>query len=978
MKPHLLALFFLVTVVAESADYLPRNTQAPGEHPPTPEEALAAITVPPGFEVTLFACEPDVHQPVAMVTDDFGRIWVAESYSYKEWEKTGEDRIIILEDTDNDGVHDKRTVFWTGGNHISGMNVGWGGVWICSAPHLLFIPDHDGDDVPDGEPEIVLDGWTTKAGHNFVNGLEWGIDGWLYGRHGITQPSLVGKPGAPEEERIRLDCSIWRYHPVTKAFEVVSRGTTNPWGMDWDETGELFFTNNVNGHLWHSVPGALFPRMNNRPDPGNVFFDYERMPMTADHLHHAGTIQDWTKTRDGLGVHSDLGGGHSHCGGMIYLADNWPAKYRGRIFMSNTHGRRLNQNILERQGSAYVGKRAPDLFFANQPWFRGVSVIYGPDGGVFVSDWTDLGECHDNDGVHRTSGRIFKITYGKPAVSRDAIAMLYDEDDQLAELHYHENEWFTRKARRLLQERKAYGDDVGNAERILQRTLKGNPDEVLRIRALLTLHALDALEESDWLDLMDESSEHLRKWGVRLAVDHGAPSQKMLNRFVEAAAEEKSGLVRLYLASALQRIDGPDRWQLATALAQRQDDATDRYLPLMLWYGVKDPMAKKPLAAIAWLDHCSIPKLHRFTARLACETEPSQAVFDALLSRFPDSGNQALELAHGMLAGLEGQRNLPTSDAWPAARDFLAQSSEPELAIRLGLSLAPAETTGSLVKRVEAGDSRALELLVEARAPVTRELLANALDHPKLRKTALQGLIQIPSQKASQKILTSWSNLDATEQTAAVDTLVSTKTSARLLLDAMESQQIPRGALNAFQARQIQAMKDEDLGKRLGQIWGELKSSSAAKRDEIKHYQNQLTADVLAQGNHAHGKELYAQRCAACHSLHGEGGNIGPELTGANRTDLYYLLENIIDPSATLPRDFHVTLVTKTDGQLVMGNLAKKTDYTLTLTTPTGDVVINRDDITEQKTSPISLMPEGLLNGLEIKEVRDLIAYLMK
>ncbi|MCB1080124.1 MAG: dehydrogenase, partial [Verrucomicrobiae bacterium] len=189
---------------------------------------------------------------------------------------------------------------------------------VCDSPNLLFIPDRDRDDVPDGEPEIVLDGWTTEAKHNFFNGLTWGIDGWLYGRHGITTASSVGAPGTPEEERVKFDCSIWRYHPVTKAFEIVCRGTTNPWGLDWNEAGELFFTNNVNGHLWHGIFGAFYPRMGNRDDRF-IEHVYDRIGMCADHLHHAGSTDDWTKTRDGKGVHGELGGGHSHCGGMIYL-----------------------------------------------------------------------------------------------------------------------------------------------------------------------------------------------------------------------------------------------------------------------------------------------------------------------------------------------------------------------------------------------------------------------------------------------------------------------------------------------------------------------------------------------------------------------------------------------------------------------------------------------------------------------------------
>ena len=172
-------LITLVSALSAEDNYQPRNTQKAGDEPPSPREAADAITVPEGFQVRLFAGEPDVRQPVAMALDDRRRLWVAESYSYKEWKKTGEDRIIMLEDTDNDGRHDKRIIFTSGIDHLSGMTVGWGGVWVCSAPNLLFYPDKNREDIPDGEPKIILDGWTTEAKHNFFNGLTWGPDGWL-------------------------------------------------------------------------------------------------------------------------------------------------------------------------------------------------------------------------------------------------------------------------------------------------------------------------------------------------------------------------------------------------------------------------------------------------------------------------------------------------------------------------------------------------------------------------------------------------------------------------------------------------------------------------------------------------------------------------------------------------------------------------------------------------------------------------------
>src|ERR1051325_10007124 len=298
------------------------NTQNPKDKPLSPQAALGKITVPDGFRVSLFAGEPDVMQPIAFDIDDRGRRWVVENYSYPDFQSQGQDRIVIYTDRDGDGRFDERKVFLDRGHRLSGIAVGFGGVWVCSAPELLFFPDADGDDVPDAKPVSHLDGFTLKAENNMVNGLAWGQDGWLCGRRGITAPSLVGRPGSGEAQRVKISCRIWRYHPVRHLFEVVTHGTTNPWGLDWDENGQAFFSNNVIGHMFHVVPGAHYKRMFGEDfDP----YVYGLMEACSDHKHFAGG--DWTKSRGGTGEHDALGGGHSHAGAMVYLGDNWPDTY---------------------------------------------------------------------------------------------------------------------------------------------------------------------------------------------------------------------------------------------------------------------------------------------------------------------------------------------------------------------------------------------------------------------------------------------------------------------------------------------------------------------------------------------------------------------------------------------------------------------------------------------------------------------------
>ncbi len=180
-----------------------------------PEEAARAMTVPPGFHVSLFAGEPDVVQPIAMAIDDRGRIWVAEAYSYPRRVPAAQarDRILIFEDSDGDGRFDRRTVFAEHLNLVSGLAVGFGGVWVGAAPQFLFIPDADGDDRPDGPPQVLLDGWGQHDTHETLNTFTWGPDGWLYGCHGVFTHSLVGPPGSPQDRRTAINAGIWRVSP---------------------------------------------------------------------------------------------------------------------------------------------------------------------------------------------------------------------------------------------------------------------------------------------------------------------------------------------------------------------------------------------------------------------------------------------------------------------------------------------------------------------------------------------------------------------------------------------------------------------------------------------------------------------------------------------------------------------------------------------------------------------------------------------
>ncbi len=952
-----IGLVSLLSVPLFASDlYVPVNSQAPGREPLAPEEAAAVMQVPEGFSVTLFAGEPYVRQPIAMKLDDRGRVWVAESYSYKEWEMKGEDRILIFEDTDNDGRFDTRKIFYDKATHLSGMLVGFGGVWICNSPNLEFIPDRNGDDIPDGPPEVVLDGFTTAANHNFFNGLTWGIDGWLYGRHGIAASSLVGKPGTPPGDRTDVSSGIWRLHPVTHEFEIVVRGTTNPWGLDWNDMGEMFMTGNVNGHIWHVVSGAFYPRMHGQGSAAHV---YDRIPLTADHLHHEGEWTDRKKFRDNAeGLTYLLGGGHTHCGAMIYLGDNWPDRYRNAIFMSNTHGRRINQDLLQRSGSGYVATHGNEFMIANHPWYKGVTQIYGPDGGVYMSDWTDIGECHDNDGVHRTSGRIYKVVYGD--VENPGPLNLADTSNlDLVTYQLHKNEWYVRHARRILQEREVAGLDVGDARKMLVGMLdSGDYPADRQLRFLWALHSTGGVGDKRLTTLLDHDNEHVRSWVVRLIGEEGAPDKTQFQKIRQLASDGESRLVRLYVASTFPRFSKSQQWTMAKDLLLDFGYVKDQNLPYMIWYALRPLVGADPVRALSFLSHCSDPQVYKnIVRRIASDFDLNADLMPRLVQAIDKterqghflqarSGVRGIEEAMHGLKGIEPPSNwsLLTSSRDVGVRDEAAK-------------LRPVFDQGN---------------------PMTAMDWLDLLENQSRRNQAILELAAFDDPKIAAIILRPYKRYLTDDRQAAMATLSSRESFAGQLLQAIKNNEVPRTDMSAFYARQIYNLGNKKLNKLLAEVWGNLRQSPKEKQALIVSWQENLSPSVLAKADIEHGKLVFQQACASCHSVFGEGGNLGPHLDGSDRQNLYYVLENLIDPSAVIPQDYRMTVITLKDGRVLSGNIMEQTRHTLTIAGLGRVEVIPLTEVVKQEQFEQSTMPEGLMETMSENDVRDMIAYLQQ
>jgi len=962
---------------------------------PTPSAALQGMHLPPGFQATLFAGEPDVQQPIGITTDSRGRLWVAENYTYSEaainFHPTFRDRVIILEDTNHDGRFDRRTVFWDQAQKLTSVAIGFGGVFALCPPRLLFVPDRNGDDVPDGEPEVLLDGWDANAvRHNIVNGLKWGPDGWLYGRHGILANSLVGPPGAARERRTTVNASIWRFHPVTHAFEVVAQGTTNPWGHDWDDHGQLFFINTVIGHLWHVVPGAFYKRMYGEHPNAHL---YELIDQTADH-YHWDTKEVWSDIRKAGASPStaQAGGGHAHSGLMFYLGDNWPAAYRDALFTINFHGRRLNSDRLERRGAGYVGRHAPDFMTMDDPWFRGIDLLGGPDGGVFVSDWSDLGECHDQDGIHRSSGRIYRITYGQPAGSFPGdLAKLSGTD--LVRLQLHRNDWFVRQARLILQERAARGLAMAAVHQGLRNLFETQADDTRKLRAMWCLHVTGGAAP-EWLRRqLAHASEHVRAWAIQLLLDQHAPSAELCGEFARMARSDNSGLVLSGLASTLQRMPLAERWPVAEGLGGPSTLAGDPTLSLLIWYGLEPAVSSARERACALAEATGLPKLRRMLARrLTEDLEAEPSPVNRLVAMMGAPAHRAdaafqTNILIGMSEALRGWRKATPPAAWTATANLLAKSPEEnvrrlvrELAVVFGDGRAADELRLILGNAgAEPGiRRRALQALVQNRAPNLVPLLQGLLKELDLAPDAVRGLASLGDPATSTILLNSYPGLrSSSAKTEVINALASRPAFAGALFEAVRSGVIRRQDVGPLQVRQMRSFQDPQMDRQLTELWPELRPRSAEKEQQLARYRKRLTPERLASANAAQGRQVFNQVCATCHLLFGEGAQIGPDLTGSDRRNLEYLLDNILDPSGVVPDSYRVSVITLKDGRVLNGVAGAKTERTLTVQTPTEKLTLERVEIESVTESQLSMMPEGLIEALKEEDLRDLIGYLM-
>ncbi|MEO7599963.1 MAG: PVC-type heme-binding CxxCH protein, partial [Opitutus sp.] len=956
------------------------------------QKLVRDIKVQPGFQVELIAAEPDIHQPIAFAIDERGRLWVVEAYSYPTRQPAGQgkDRVVIFEDKDGDGSFETRTVFIEGLNLVSAIEVGFGGVWIGAAPELLFIPDRNHDDRPDGAPEVLLDGWGFQDTHETLNSFTWGPDGWLYGDQGVFNQSRIGKPGTPADQRTLMRAGVWRYHPVRREFEVFATGGSNQWGIDFNDVGHLFITHcrsfnggggttHVirNGQFWNQANSDYAPYVSiHAPDFAPALKNY--LPSSARYDSGEGGA--------GKPGSTAVYGGHSHVGTMIYQGDNWPEIYRDHLFTINLHGHQLNHQHNVRQGSGYETFHAGyDLFFVPDRTFVGVDIQSGPDGAAYIIDWCDHQHCHSprDDIWERNNGRIYRLAWGetwKPA----HVDLGVKTDDELATLHTHHNEWYVRTARRLLQQRATERPLSPTAITTL-RTMMTTPNDVsLSLRGLWTLHAVGLLGNEDLAALARHSSDVVRSWAIQLATENKYSIKLPIKTLIDLATRDPSATVRLALASAVPTLSSADRWAVTTALAAHGEDAADRFLPKMIWFGLAPLIEADYRRALALAASTPLPSLADSIYWYAAQTSGGR---DALIQNLANSAaDRVARVVRIMAFALETESGLPMPQGWPAVAQLAAQknsaASSAEATAQLSALFGDATVLAEARATLAASDATlvarqtALKLLQRANDRSSLPLYARLIDDDAFRSAVIPLLAGSDDPTVATSIMRRFPQLSDADRAVALATLTSHPVLGTALLEAVKLGAFNKSNLTALHVRQLRNLNNEHVDSLLDAMWGKTSESSADLKSTIARYKKTYAEAPRWAFNSAAGRETFQQLCATCHTYDGQGGKLGPDLTGSWRNALDYFIENIVDPNAVVGADYQLNVIKKRDGSVIPGMVERETATALVVRTATETVNVPKDQVVDREVLPQSLMPGGLLQALPDRQVIELLMFL--
>ena len=657
------------------------------------------------------------------------------------------------------------------------------------------------------------------------------------------------------------------------------------------------------------------------------------------------------------------------------------------------------------------------MLLSGDTWFAPSDVTIGPDGAVYVCDWHDQRTAHPDPDAEwdRTNGRIYRIRAAGAA--RTATRQLSGlSSTQLVGELAGKNDWYVRKARRLLADRR-------DPEMIfpLRTLVAESADDHLALEALWALVVSGGLSEEFAGRQLEHRSADVRWWTVRLLGDESRVSSPNAARLASVAAHDPSVAVRCQLACTAKRLPSDQALPIIASLLTRGEDASDPYLPMLIWWAVErhaiearehvlamftDPATwKQPVAHDVVLERL----IRRYAAAgtaagyEACATllkaapPTDRGMLLAAIERGLADRSTAREGHAGTLFASQAvvsgsqqpQRDKPAAaSAIPPTLAEIVERAWQEnpddvtlirLAARLGEPAALNERSRSLpiARRRWATGSKEVRVVAEMAPASAVDALVNLLadEEPEPLRLAALRAAQFDGERIAEILLARYSSLGEKPKSKACDVLLSRPAWAARLLAAVDHGDVPAKEIAVDQLRPCALYQDKNLDALVKKHWGSIQGGTPEERlAEMRRISNDLRA---GRGNLAAGKALFTQHCGTCHELFGAGNKIGPELTHANRKNTDELLSTIVNPSAVVRKEYLSFLVHSTDGRVLTGLLVDQTPGSVTLLSAKNErIVIARDKIEAIAESPTSLMPENLLSTLKPQELRDLFGYL--
>ncbi|QDV30440.1 Cytochrome c [Planctopirus ephydatiae] len=1014
VEPHIFFFFGLLAGLLSlgawtslEAQVIPHRQEKPPNDPRDATTAAKLMTVPEGFTVEVVASEPEIVNPVAMAIDEKGRYWITESLEYpRRSAGPGRDRVKILEDTDGDGRADKFTVFLDGLNIPSAVQVGHGGVWIANAPDLLFVPDANRDGVPDGPAQVVVTGFGRDDTHELPNSLTWGPDGWLYGLNGVFNPSHVkyGKDNpnlaAAEREKHpgwKFTVAMFRIHPQTREFQVFCEGTSNPWGIAFNDEGEAFISACVIDHLWHLVETGYYHRQGG-PYPPHTW----KIESIVKHKHQKA----------------------AYCGITWFDSDAYPEQYRKKLYMGNIHGGCINVDRIERSGSTYAGFGEDDFLTANDAWFMPVVQKTGPDGSLYILDWYDRYHCYqdanrDPEGIDRLKGRLYRVRY-KETPRKANFDLVTSSDDQLVELLANPNVWTRGTAQRILEERLWRKDAKGDSlhKKLLALALNESTPAHLQRAAFQIATFAPGFNKEQTKQATVNRDPLIRAWALRTAMGSlmmGTDGK----RAAPSSDKPAAALVIEQIGSALSDADARVRLQALIAMTRAAEygltDETlhrafkkgapelgdDAHAHRLAWqtvkafYGLRPELLGDLLASSEYRSSALAKSLDgRLMDWVLSQPQPDAVVLQTILAT--DPANEAARQVLNVLATQIQTRQLAGDrlaavrrSVGPIIRKIVADPTSRNFvpAALLATTWGDSEGYAAARKVLETPTFKEEERLAAAGAlvaagqdEVLRSVAAIFDGQPPaasdFKGKLLATLSRLDDPEVSAFALAYYPKLAADLQPKAIELLTQRPSWAAALLAAMEKKQIPASALSSLQARRIADLGDEQLSKRLGEVWGQVRSGRDPQRERVVAEMRHLVRTT--PGDAVKGQLIFSKVCGQCHKMYGEGAEVGPEITLNGRNDYTQLLSNIFDPNLVIGAGYRSCTVITDDGRALSGLLAEDSPERVVLKVQGGKVeIIPRNTIEEYKLSELSLMPEGIEKQLSRQEIADLMAYVI-